>query len=156
MRNDKINLDELAHILDQQTDQVLKERILAEVRNYLAEQETEPEEPQAEKPPTRDITILFGSQEAIDAIDPNTLTAFTVQVEEGSDHNNLIPHLIQKAQAFNAEAKTARSKIRRLGEVFDTLKPKKHLEQFPKRIYTKESALILKTTNIAIPNAPIQ
>lgn len=146
----KINLEDLEQILVQQLEDAhTRSRIIQTVRDFLSEQETEPVE-QEPKPETRNITILMGNEEALRNINVDELSAFTVQVADDADHNALVPHLIQKARDYNQQAKRRTSHIRRLGEVFDTLKPKKHCDMFPRKIYTKESSLILKTPNLPI------
>jgi predicted secreted protein len=146
----KINIEDLEQILVQQVDDAhTRSRIIQTVRDFLSEQDTEPTE-QEPKPETRNLTILMGSEEALRNINVDELSAFTVQIADDSDHNTLIAHLVQKARDYNQQAKRRSSHIRRLGEVFDTLKPKKHCDMFPRKIYTKESSLILKTPNLPI------
>lgn len=146
----KIKLEDLEQILTQQlNDEEARRRIIDTVREFLTDTDESEPEPNV-RPETRNITILMGSEEALSNVNTDELSAFTVQVDVEADHNSLIPHLIQKARDYNHQAKRRSSHIRRLGETFDTLKPKKHCDMFPRKIYTKESALILKTTNLPI------
>jgi hypothetical protein len=146
----KIKLEDLEQILAQQlNDEEARRRIIETIREFLTDtdqQETEP----VVRPETRDVTILMGSEETLANINTDELSAFTVQIDAEADHNTLIPHLVQKAREFNEQTKRRSSHVRRLGEVFDTLKPKKHCDMFPRKIYTKESALLLKTVNLPI------
>lgn len=151
----KINIEDLEQILVQQVEDAhTRSRIIQTVRDFLSDQDAETTE-QEPKPETRNITILMGNEEVLGNINVDELSAFTVQVDAEADHNGLISHLVQKARDYNQQAKRRSSHIRRLGEVFDTLKPKKHCDMFPRRIYTKESSLILKTTNLPITPANI-
>jgi len=127
-----------------------QEDILTQIRSH-ATAETEDIERAIEASPTRTVTVLMGTQEALATVDTEQLTAFTVQIEAEANHNALIEHFVLKAREHNANTKKRSSKIYRLGEVFDTLKPKKHLDNFPKKIFTKEASLIVKTTNLNIP-----
>lgn len=146
----KIKLEDLEQILTQQlNDEETRRRIIDTVRDFLTDTDEQEAEPNV-RPETRNVTILMGSEEALSNVNTDELSAFTVQMDAEADHNSLIPHLIQKARDFNHQAKRRSSHIRRLGETFDTLKPKKHCDMFPRRIYTKESALILKSTNLPI------
>ena len=151
MRNEKITVEELSEVLAQQLDgqDETRERILDGVRRYLRAADQDREE-RPERPPTRDVTIIVGSEEALGGIDPGQIYAYTVQMEDGEDHNRLVQHLLAKAAEYNSGCKR-RARVRRLGGVFDTLKPKKHLGGFPKRIYTKEPALVVLTQNLPVP-----
>lgn len=150
----KIKVEDLEQILTQQlNDEETRRRIIETVKEFLTDTEAQDEEP-ITRPETRNITILMGTEESLANINTNELSAFTVQVDAEADHNNLIPHLIQKSRDFNNQAKRRSSHVRRLGEAFDTLKPKKHCDMFPRKIYTKESALILKSTNLPIMANP--
>lgn len=132
-----------------------QEDILNQIRSH-ATTETDETETVPEAAPTRSVTILMGAQEALDAVDADQITAFTVQIDSEANHNALVDHFVQKAREHNANTKKRSSKIYRLGEVFDTLKPKKHLDSFPKKIFTKEASLIIKTTNLNIPQNEAQ
>lgn len=152
MAEEKITISALEEILAQRVERREVDRntavsILEDAKQRAASAGYTPQV----REETRDITLLIAEQEVLDRIDTERLSAFTVQIESGADHNTLVQHLVSSARNFNAEAKRASSKIWRLGEVFDTLKPKKHLDGFPKRIYTKESALVIKTTNLPLP-----
>ena len=150
MRQDKITVEELGEILAQQLeDQQVADRILAEVRNRIQEQAGQ-EEAAPPRPETRNITFLVGGREAVQMVNVDELSAFTVQVDSGADHNALLPHMIAAARTYNDGLTRRGVRIRRFGDIFDTLKPKKHLDQFPKRIYTKESALIIATENLPV------
>jgi len=127
-----------------------QEDILTQIRSHATETD-ETEAVPAEASPTRSVTILMGTEEVLATVDTDQLTAFTVQIDAEANHNALVDHFVQKAREHNANTKKRSSKIYRLGEVFDTLKPKKHLDNFPKKIYTKEASLIIKTTNLNIP-----
>jgi hypothetical protein len=133
-----------------------QEDILTQIRSHAATQEEDLEGVTTPTSPTRTVTILMGAQEALNAVDTDQLTAFTVQIEAEADHNTLVGHFVQKAREYNANTKRRSSKVYRLGEVFDTLKPKKHLDSFPKKIMTKEASLIIKTTNLNIPQNEAQ
>lgn len=146
----KIKLEDLEQILTQQlNDEATRRRIIETVREFLTDTDEQEVEPEV-RPETRNVTILMGSEETLSSINTDELSAFTVQIDTETDHNTLIPHLIQKARDFNNQSKRRSSHIRRLGETFDTLKPKKHCDMFPRKIYTKESALVLKSLNLPI------
>ena len=150
----KISIEELTTVLSTSVEnEEEKQRILTEVRNFLAslEDDTEPEPPVE----TRDVTIIFGNQEALDMIDTDTISAFTVKIEATADHNQVIPQLLAKAAVYNQNLTRRQTRIQNLGETFGLLSPKKHLEGFPKRILTKEPALVITTTNLAIQPAVV-
>jgi len=152
----KISVEELDTVLTASVqDGAEKERILAEVRNYIANlaNDQDEAEPAVE---TRDVTILFGSQETIDVIDTDAIVAFTVKIEATSDHNQIIPHLLAKASIFNQNTRRRNSRIQNLGETFNTLSPKRHLDEFPKKILTKQASLVIKTTNHPIQSVVVR
>lgn len=152
--SEKINISDLEQILAQrveqrQVDREAAIRILEDARQLVRQGGGATE--RQERPETRDVTILVTDQETVQLLDTDRLSAFTVQIESGEDHNAIIGRMVEKSRVFNANVKRASSRIRTLGEAFGSLKPKKDLEGFPKKIYTKEAALVLATPNLVVP-----
>lgn len=151
--SEKINISDLEQILAQrveqrQVDREAAIRILEDARRLVRQSGATERQ---ERPETRDVTILVTDQETVQLLDTDRLSAFTVQIESGEDHNAIIGRMVEKSRVFNANVKRASSRIRTLGEAFGSLKPKKDLEGFPKKIYTKEAALVLATPNLVVP-----
>ena len=143
----KLTLDELHEILTASVeDKAARQKILLEAKMFLEANEEE-KPPKKPKIKTKDVTILFGEPADLALIDTDRISAFTVQIAEEADHSTLLGHLEKAAKEYNLNATKKKNKIQKLGEVFDTLKPTKHLNKFPTKIYTRVSALIIKTTN---------
>ena len=146
----KLTVQEIESIVARVVDPQARQAIMSEVISYAGTEE-EPDDQPTDPMQYRPVTILVGAPEIIEPINTDQLYAYTVSCEVQRDHNGLINHLINKAAEYNTKKKRKRSKIYRFSDVFDSLKPKSDLDMYPKRIYTKESALILKTSNFSIP-----
>lgn len=148
----KLSIEEIEQVISRAVDNDTKTLIMSEIVSFVETQDEGEDDPTTlPTPETRSITILVGASDVIEPINTDQLYAYTVSCEIERDHNDLIRHLVQKATEFNSKKKKRSSKVYSLSEVFESLKPKKDLDLYPKKIFTKESAMVLKTVNLQIP-----
>jgi len=152
----KFSIQEIEQIILRSVeDDQTRSRIMSQVAEVANRQNTE-EDDTIPREECSSVTVLIGPQEVLDLVDTDQLYAYTVSCPIARDHNGLVTHLINKAFEYNSKKKRKNSKLAKLAEIFSKLKPNSDLDQYPKRIYTKEASIIVKTVNLNIPqNDPI-
>jgi hypothetical protein len=153
MKIDKAIIEEvLAHHIESQEE---RRQILVDIEQRAAADVPAREiTPQTEK---RNVTILLCSSEDVPLATElaERAVALTFRIESEDDHTRLIDSLMSGARLYN-EGKRPMTRVSSLAEACEVMSPKKHLEKFPEKIYTKEPALILVSENLQVANVVAQ
>ena len=146
----KIEKDIIENVL---TERLHDEEAIREIMTALeqrAQEERPPRDP-TETQEKRNVTVLLCSEDDVPlaAELSDRITAVTFQIVDQQNHNELIDSVLRGARSYN-ENKRPASRLRNFAEACEKLSPKRHLESFPKRIYTKEPALVIASTNAPV------
>lgn len=140
----KIAIEEVQSVLEQHkvkdTAAIIKdlEQILEELK---AEKEIEKEN----KPKYEYIVVLHEPSGKLiaDKID-EIVSAFVIQQEEGEDSGLALSKIVDAAKTQNENAKSKKTRLENIREIFDGLKPK-FLKEKKIKIKTKESVRVVLT-----------
>ncbi len=140
-----ISLDEVESVLLQRKVPNATE-ILKDLEQVLEELKAEKEANKEEKPKYEFIVILNDPNgELKDKKVEDTITAFVVQQEEGEDATLVFSKIEDAARAQNETAKTKKSRLQSMRDIFDGLKSK-FLKEKKLKIKTKEPVRVLLST----------
>ena len=133
-------------------DPEIIQRIVSEIQN-VAEQNRPQREETAVHQDKRNVVVLVCAEEDVEAARnlAERCVGYCFQLVDAQDANLLVDHMLTSAAAYNVD-KRAGSRVTNFGEACEHLSPKRHLESFPKKIFTKEGSQIVVTTNLPVPN----
>jgi hypothetical protein len=148
----KIDIEEVEAAIIQAVESVeLRNTIIENIRQRAQETAPEPREPDTSE--KRNVVVLLCSREDLMELQDlsERITALAFQINADQNHDQIIDSIYHAGIAYNATKRRENLKVRNIAEACDTLSPKKHLSEFPKKIYTKEPAMVLVDVNRRIP-----
>ena len=157
----KINQETVEDVIrNTVTDPAVVETLLRQITER-AEQELAEARANAPEPDTgdkRNVVILLCSEEDVQPLREfaERTTALAVQIDAERNHLEVVDAILAGGIAYNDTKRRANLKVQSLAEACEVVSPKKHLGGFPKKIYTKEPALILVSTNLPIAATPAE
>jgi len=140
----KISIEEVQGVLEER--QVPNAtQIIKDLEQIIAELQAEKEANKEDKPKYEYVVVLNdpSGKLAADKAD-ETVTAFVVQQEEGEDPALIFSKLSDAAKDQNEGAKTKKSRLQNMRDIFDGLKSK-YLKEKKVKIKTKDPVRILIT-----------
>jgi hypothetical protein len=152
MKIDKDAVEEV--IRNTVTDPAVVDQIIQQL-NERARQEQEEQRANAEQNQAgekRNVVILLSAQEDIEQLRElaERTTALAVQIDAERNHMEVVDAILRGGAAYNDTKRRASQRVVNLAEACEVVSPKKHLEGFPRKIYTKEPALIVVSTNLPV------
>ena len=137
------------------TDPTVVETILRQIRERAAQDlaDARANAPEPDNGDKRNVVVLLCAEadvEPLRAVAERT-TAIAVQIDAERNHLEIVDALLTGGATYNDTKRRANLKVQNLAEACEVVSPKKHLGGFPKKIYTKEPALIIVSTNLPVP-----
>ena len=141
----KIDMEEVQGVLEERKVPNASE-IIKDLEQIIAELQAEKEAEKEDKPKYEFVVVLHDpSGELIAQKKDEVLSAFVVQQEEGEDAGEILSKIADAAKLQNEVAKTKKSRLQNMRDVFDGLKSK-YLKEKKVKIKTKEPVRVLITT----------
>ena len=141
----KIALEEVQGVLEERKVPNASQ-IIKDLEQIIAELQAEKEANKEEKPKYEYIVVLNdpSGKLAAEKMD-EVVTAFVVQQEEGEDAALVLSKISDAAKEQNEGAKTKKSRLQNMRDIFDGLKSK-YLKEKKVKIKTKEPVRVVLTT----------
>jgi len=156
--NMKINQETVEDVIRNTiTDPAVAATIIQQITER-AEQELAEARANAPEPDTsdkRNVVILLCAEGDVAPLREfaERTTAIAVQIAAEDNHLEVVSSILTGGAAYNDTKRRANLRVQSFAEACEVVSPKKHLNGFPKKIYTKEPALIVVSTNLPIPTA---
>lgn len=138
----KIDIEEVESVLLQHkvTD---TNAIIEDLQKILDELQAEKEANAEDKPKYEHVVVLNDPNGILKTLKvEDEVTAYVVQQEEGEDANLILSKIADAAKTQNEGAKTKKTRLQNMREIFDGLKSK-YLKEKKLKIKTKEPVRIL-------------
>ena len=147
-----ISLEEVQGVLEERKVPNASE-IIKDLERILEELQAEKEANKEDKPKYEYVVVLHDKDGKLagQKVDEE-ITAFVVQQEEGEDAGAILGKLGDAARLQNEVAKTKKSRLQNMRDIFDGLKSK-YLKEKKVKIKTKEPVRILITTGKELGSA---
>lgn len=141
----KISIEEIQGVLEERKVPNASQ-IIKDLEQIIAELQAEKEANKEDKPKYEYIVVLNdpSGKLAAEKMD-EVVTAFVVQQEEGEDAALVLSKISDAAKEQNETAKTKKSRLQNMRDIFDGLKSK-YLKEKKVRIKTKEPVRVVLTT----------
>lgn len=150
----KIDLEEVQGVLEDRKVPNAAE-IIKDLQTILDELAAQKEAEKENKPKFEHIVVLNDPDGLLKDKDPeNSITAFVVQQEEGEDAGTILSKITDAANSQNEEAKSKKSRLKNLRDIFDGLKSK-YLKEKKVKIKTKEPVRVLLSKELLKAEAPV-
>ena len=136
------------------TDPTVVANILRQLQQR-AEQDLAEARANAPEPDTgdkRNVVILLCAENDVEPLRAfaERTTAIAVQIDAERNHLEVVDAILAGGGTYNETKRRANLKVNTFAEACEVISPKKHLGGFPKKIYTKEPALIVVSTNLPV------
>jgi hypothetical protein len=151
----KIDIEEVQGVLEERKVPNASQ-IIKDLEQIIAELQADKEANKEDKPKYEYIVVINDPSGELKAQKRDeSITAFVVQQEEGADSGLIISKLVDAAKEQNEGAKTKKSRLENMRDIFDGLKSK-YLKEKKVKIKTKEPVRILLTDGKLPSFAPVK